>query len=276
MLHWRMSRRFQPCMHGLHVACYSENLQKVREICTSPTRNHELSLLDRGKMSALHLAVSTGNVKIVEYLLEQPGLDIRAQMVGGETALSLSCQIQFVPLKIIELLIAKDPEVVHWVDRRTFSPMQKALASGRPDIIRILIEQGGVDPNHEDKDGCHILFYAVSNFDMETIHFLKHETNCDMTHRNKNGQTAFETICTSFMLGCKENLIINMFHYTYTESTTPILLGQLLQECGMGKGGIGSGIDKFRLPKAGNNTKILPKSTQQSETPQISDPTISS
>lgn len=246
MWQWRISRRLQPRMHRLHVACFSENLQKVREICTSPTRRHEISLFDRGKMSPLHLAVSTGNVEIVEYLLEQPGLDIRAQMIGGETALSLSCRIQFVPLKIVALLIAKAPDVVHWLDRRSFSPMQKALASGRPDIMRILIEQGGVDPNQEDINGCHILFYAVSNFDMETIHFLKRETNCDMTHRNNNGQTAFETICTSLQqMDCRENFIIKMFHYTYPEFTTPKVLGRLLRECGMGKRGIGSGFDMF-------------------------------
>lgn len=228
---WRISRRLQPRMHRLHVACYSGNLEKVREICTSPTRNHEISLRDRGNMSPLHLAVSTGDVEIVEYLLEQPAIDVRAEMVGGETALSLACRIQFLPLQIIALLIAKDPEVVHWLDRRSLSPMQKAIACRRSDIIRILIEQGGVDPNLEDKDGCSILFYAVSENDMETLDFLKHETNCNMMHLNKKGKTAFETINTKTSWSVTENFVVKLFHYTYSEFATPMVLGQLLKNC---------------------------------------------
>lgn len=52
-------------------------------------------------------AITDRNIKLVEYLLDQPALDIRSIWDDGETALCIACEDKSIPLEIIALIIKK-------------------------------------------------------------------------------------------------------------------------------------------------------------------------
>lgn len=214
------------------------NLQIVRKICTNPRQKHEIFMRDNHNRTVLHIAVICENISVemVKYLLEQPGIDTRARSDNRDTALSLACGYRLIPLEIIALLIAKDPEVVNWVNNDFVSPLQKAFQSRRPDVVRFLIEKGRADPNYINKKGEHALFYAVRHFEMVTVNFLMNETNCDIKHQNHNGETAFESIHLSSILyndrnKVGEHFFVHMFRSTYNEFSSPKLLAGVLRFC---------------------------------------------
>lgn len=219
---------------NLLTFCHMGNLQVVRKICTNPRQKHEIFLRDDHNRTALHIAVIHLRVEIVKYLLDQPGIDVRARTDEGDTALSLGCRHRFVPLEIIALLIAKDRELVNLVNNDCRSPLQMAFQPRRPDVVRFLIEEGGADPNYKDNNGEHAFFYAVRHFEMVTINFLMNETKCDIKQRNDRDQAAFEAINFHSILkkfDMSEHFLVKMFRSTYNQFTSPKVLGGVLRFC---------------------------------------------
>lgn len=175
----------------------------------------------------LHIAELSEKIEIVKFLLNQPGLDIRAKALSGETALTYACRLN-TPLEIIAVLIAKYPDLVKLMTDRLESPLQIAISSRRLDIVRFLIEQCGADPNHKDANGEHALFYSIRCFDESIINFLMYETNCDMKQRNNNDWTAFEQYFNSHLYYENKPLICEIFRLTYNEFSSPHKIDRLL------------------------------------------------
>lgn len=134
---------------------------------------------EESNRTPLHIAVAYGNSEMVKFLLDQPGLDIRARTVSGETAFSYACH-QDMPLKNIEILIANDPDLAKMESDWLQNPLQIAISHRRLDIVRFLIERCGVDPIVKDAMGDHALSDAFYWFDENIIKYLIRKTNCDL------------------------------------------------------------------------------------------------
>lgn len=210
---------------NLLKACSDADVKCVRKICRSAKSKQQLALRDNYNWGPLHIAVERENIEIVNILLQQSNMDIRAESHEGETALMLACCKETVPLEIVALLIAKDPDLVNWVNNELVSPLQFAVNRKRLDIVRLLIKQGNADPNYKDLDGEHALFYAVYALDLPIIIYLMHETKCDMQHRNVNNITAYD-----LFLQLRRNFtdsdgyfscMAHMFRITYDDFVAP-------------------------------------------------------
>lgn len=220
---------------NLLKACYDAKPKLVRKICASTKSKQQLALRDNHNWGPLHFAVLRENIEIVKILLNESNLDVRAESFEGQTALLLACTIRTLPLEIIALLIAKDPDLVNWVNNELVSPLQFAVKNKRLDIVRHLIEQGNADPNYKDLDSEHAIFYAVYAFEIPIINYLMQETKCDMQHRNVNNLTAYDlflhhrryfTDSEGYCL-----CIVDMFRLTYDEFCTPEVVSQHIRYC---------------------------------------------
>lgn len=230
-----LNRKSQIYTMNLLKACYDAKPRIVRKICGSTKRQQQLALRDNHNFGPLHFAVLRENIEILKILLNQSCLDLRAESYEGQTALLLACTKPTVPLEIIALLIAKDPDLVNWVNNELVSPLQFAVKNRRLDIVRLLIEQGNADPNYKDLDSEHALFYAVYAFDLPLINYLMHETKCDMQHRNVNNLTAYDLLLhhRSYFTDSEAYClcIVDMFRLTYDEFCTPEIVSQHIQNC---------------------------------------------
>lgn len=220
---------------NLLKACFDAKPKLVRKICGSSKSKQQLALRDNHNWGPLHFAVLRENIEIVKVLLNESNLDLRAESFEGQTALLLACTKPSVPLEIIALLIAKDPDLVNWVNNELVSPLQFAVKVKRLDIVRLLIEQGNADPNYEDLDSEHALFYAVYSLELPIINYLMHETKCDIQHRNVNNLTAYDLFLhlRSYFTDSEGYClcIVDMFRLTYDELCGPEVVSQHIRNC---------------------------------------------
>lgn len=198
----------------LLLACAQSNVEDIISIlwCPEPEplsrskrRRHEaqicqqLFLNDNHNWIPVHHAVQSKSIETVEALLKYCPTKytlkfLAAKTYEGETALFRAVSLPNIPIEIVRLLITADPsrDTVQLDNNERVTPLQVAINSGRMDIVRCLIEEGGAHVTHRDLDGETAIFYAARQVNRECIQYLLSNTGIDHSLTNCNGITAFK------------------------------------------------------------------------------------
>jgi hypothetical protein len=87
---------------------------------------HVLSCINRFGESLLHMACRRGFEDIVEFLLDQPDVDVRICDDNGRTVLHDACWNPSPQIKICQRILQRDPSLFFITDNRGCSPFQYA------------------------------------------------------------------------------------------------------------------------------------------------------
>lgn len=144
----------------------SDNVQQIKDILIQ----HPEYIYSTNKIgdNCLMVAIQSGNINIVKYLLEETKIDINFQYIDrfdilGDNA--LMCSILNNKKEITEIILSKKDINIHSVNSKGKNVYHLAAFNGDADLIEKLIS---IDPiggiNALDKQNQHCLFDFVDNY----------------------------------------------------------------------------------------------------------------
>jgi ankyrin repeat protein len=124
------------CCATIHEAAQHGDIEKVKILLQSDP--NLIFSKDRDGLTPLHSAVLGNQRNIVEMLLAK-GVDVNAKDNHENSPLQYA-----VSKEIAELLLANGADVNARCDYRDWTPLQRAIAEGRNEVIDVLRQHGGV------------------------------------------------------------------------------------------------------------------------------------
>ena len=122
---------------------------------SSPAQKKQITVPN----DALNFAAMHGQLDVVRYLIEQPGIRINNKNHLGHTPLSLACWYGY--FEVVQLLLDKaatEIDPTDWEAGQT--PLSLAIEQGNTSIVQLLLANGA-DPNSRDKNGRTPLGWAA-------------------------------------------------------------------------------------------------------------------
>lgn len=210
---------------------------ELKDIITELGEGMEIDARDdEGRNTALHLAVDNKNQELMEYLLKN-GASINSQNARGFSPLHLAAFIGDVDLA--KLLISNGADVnivdnggntplhkaIFYTDitkllldngaepnilntMMLYTPLEKAVVEGIPEVVEIMIRAGANPALAKDKHGSTKLHYSAANGDLRAMECLLSQ-GAVINYKNKVGQTPLHAAVWSGNIKAAEFLMIN-------------------------------------------------------------------
>lgn len=177
---------------NLFEACQSGNSNDVKKFLSDKSRlKHQLNARDNHNWTPLHHAVNSDNLECVQLLLNEPGIDTKAESFEGWSALIIACsKPYYVKNYIAKELLQKDPDLINYVNNERETVVHLALQHRNYDLAELLIDSN-FPVDFTDLDNETALHIAVRFNSKEMIEYLLY-ANCDPDIRNLFGLTALE------------------------------------------------------------------------------------
>lgn len=160
-----------------------DNVATVRQMLGKEIDPNEINPV--GGEPALVLAVREGSMRVFEALLLQPGLDLDAEAMNGNTALMMAAFKD--NRAAAEALLAKGAEV----NRPGWTPLHYAAAAGSEEIARMLIaRQARLDALSPKASGAYTPLMMAAREAQPGMVRLLLEQGADPALKNTEGLTA--------------------------------------------------------------------------------------
>ena len=150
---------------ALHLACTFGNLKVVQYLASEIKLN--LDILNFDGQTCSHLASKHGQFLVVQYL-SSINANISCKDKNGSTPLHIACQYGY--LNIVELLSTTDSESVLDADGR--NPLHIASYYGQLQIVQSFLNDSDFDSFCEDPLGLTPLHHACIGDNLEVVQFL--------------------------------------------------------------------------------------------------------
>ena len=142
--------------------------------------NININETDNGKQTTLIKAVLTGQVEIVQILLESKEIDVNFQDSYGQSPLFYACLTG--NLDILTILLADGRTDANIKNSQGWIPLMIFSQYGRPDVVRILcLSNKDINVNDKDVNGATALeiacIYHQNDVIKELIQFPKIDLN---------------------------------------------------------------------------------------------------
>lgn len=135
--------------------------------------------------SALMLAIREDSMKVVDVLLNSPGIDLEAKARNGDTAIMLAAFHGYLPL--VKTLLAREVEI----NRPGWTALHYAAINGNPDIIKALLDASAyIDAESPDEKMTPVMLAAMRGR-TAAVKMLKGE-GADLSLKNADGMTALD------------------------------------------------------------------------------------
>ena len=159
-------------------AVYANDINKVRELVAAGA---DIDKEDEDGDTALDIAVFSGKIDMVRFLVKELGADINKKL--------LQFSIEINDIFMVRLLVELGANIADINKENKYGqiPLKFAIKNNNPDMVRLLIELGA-DINKENKQGITPLEYAImlDKLDMVKL-FVK--LGVDINKENKDGET---------------------------------------------------------------------------------------
>lgn len=199
------SFRFDCQMNLLQLVCHEESVSILEYLTQEvlhefPEKRKEMASFrdDYLGSQAIHLAATTGNLKILRHLQRNYWVDLKAKTSNGQTVYHCASQgyngiASFFWFSRVHQL----DELVHVKDEKGGTPLHFAVLSLNFKNVQTLLKLGA-DPNAQDVEGNTALHLCVINLENNVQDFDKLKTigkellfsGASRTLKNQEGQTA--------------------------------------------------------------------------------------
>jgi ankyrin repeat protein len=120
-------------------------------------------------MTTLMWAIEQGDVGVVRYLVGRPSTDLDARDDLGQSAIKFACRNGH--LEIVKLLVAAGVEISP--NSNQWGILADAVAGGKLDVVKYLLEEAGADERGLKPDGATLLILAANCRDAEVAVYLQ-------------------------------------------------------------------------------------------------------
>lgn len=153
----------------LHLAAYDGKLDTVKRLCS--TYPQLIQMLDDAGHNAAHHGAGSGNLELLQFLLEQ-GIDHMAQSSNGSTLLLKAAFGG--KMNIVQYICSNYNDMLNLSDEFGCSALHYAACGGQVDVLQYLCTQG-LDPMTKTKDGHTLLHVAAYHGQLPIVVFLCQE-----------------------------------------------------------------------------------------------------
>jgi ankyrin repeat protein len=168
----------------LHLAIFTGNIEVIKYLIEQGAK---INARDRVDLTPLHHAVYGGDIKIVKYLVEH-GADVSSQDSNKDTPLHISVQSD-TNIEVTKYLISKG-SALNATNIPTETPLHKAIMFGNYETLKYLISKGS-DINATTQLGLTSLHLAVKKSRIDIVIYLI-EKGADLNVKDINGKTALD------------------------------------------------------------------------------------
>jgi ankyrin repeat protein len=148
--------------------------------------------------SLLHRQCRNGNLKNVQYLIENDFADVSAKNKKGQTPLHLACAgNQPLKMKIVKFLIEEQKADSAITCNAGKAAVHYSAENGLLSVLRYLVEEKKADPAAACNEGKTALHYAAESRDLNVLRYLIEEQKLDIEATENNGRTVLHMACQS-------------------------------------------------------------------------------
>jgi ankyrin repeat protein len=156
----------------------------------------DVNTKDSDGYTALFIAVSRRNYKVIELLLNHLKIDVNVKSKGGETALILGVKNGYD--RCIELLLNHPGINVNVKSKGGETALMRAIKNGYEFAIKVLLNHPHIDVNVQGKGGNTALMETVSiDWGVLYIELLLNHPKIDVNLQDKWSRTAWDLAPTS-------------------------------------------------------------------------------
>ncbi|MDD5051514.1 MAG: ankyrin repeat domain-containing protein [Sulfuricurvum sp.] len=148
----------------LHDAVYDGNIEKIQNYL----QNHNVDEQNEAGLTALHVAIKLGDLKIFQLLLDK-GADINAQDFNGNTPLILAVKKKNIELVTFVILHGAD---VNLANNDGITPLHQAAFSGNEDVTDFLLK-AKANPYLKNNDGATPYDFAIAKKNLVVAQIIK-------------------------------------------------------------------------------------------------------
>ena len=173
---------------ALHVAVLLKNLKMVQLLLNVP--GIDVNAMERKGKTPLLIAVCEENPEIVKLLLTHPGIDVNATKPWLEAPLYMA--VFHENPEIVRLLLTRSEIDVNVTDPLGLTPLHMAIIYKRLEIIKLLLARAEIDVNKPARSIGGIwmpLHMAVNSGNPEIVKLLLNAPGINVNATDNNGQT---------------------------------------------------------------------------------------
>lgn len=170
----------------LHYTCSCGDFNLAEQLLS---QGYNANIVDINGNGALHWAAKSGNVDLVDLLVEKHGAKMNSQNNAGWSPLHFSLKFGNDAISLYFLSKGCDPNIQ---DLQGVSPLHIACAVGNLQILDVLYKHGAW-LEIEDEEGDTPLHYAVRENHINVIQWLL-QHGADQNHPNSDMETPLDLV----------------------------------------------------------------------------------
>ena len=175
----------------MHSACLADNVQAIKKLlCQRPEGIHRFQEDSETSsfLHPLHLTAMHNRTDTLDYLCQQPGIDVNIRDDAGQTPLILA--VKHNKFAAIKLLCQQPGIDINAKNNLGQQPLQLAVKLNHPACVKHLCQQPGVILNARDETEQTLLMLAVRNSYSSVVRSLCAQKEIDINATDKSGKTA--------------------------------------------------------------------------------------
>ena len=177
---------------SLCEACQEGDFDGVKRILRKADAELDLNETDDEEWTPLHHAFEGGNLKIIQYLIDENGADLACIIDTQEGQDALNFAINGGHLDCIKYIAENGGDgMMDEENDNELRPLHLACLQGHFDIIQYLVEEHNVNTGAVDDDCWTALHYATVYGDLDIVRFLVEEHDVDVDATEVDGWTPF-------------------------------------------------------------------------------------
>lgn len=172
-------------------ACLADDVQVIKKLlhqCPAGIHRFQENSATPAFLHPLHLAAMHNRTDTLDYLCQQPGIDVNIRDDAGQTPLTLA--VKHNKVAAIKLLCQQPGIDVNAKNNLGQQPLQLAVKLNQKESVQHLSQQPGIALNARDETGQTLLMLAVRNSYTAAVRSLCAQKTIDINATDQSGNTA--------------------------------------------------------------------------------------
>lgn len=171
--------------NALHLACRSGNVDLIQLILDTKLFNINESNLRQ--ITPLRYACISHNIEAFKLIIHQEGIDLTCYSMYKQTPLHYGCSNKY--YELVEYILDEKLYDVNSVDYDNKTPLHYACGNPEEKIIERLLKEPNIDVNICDRNGNTPFHIAAESYSKEVIELLLNDSRVLRNPVNKKGET---------------------------------------------------------------------------------------